>query len=207
MKHQLLLATALICLAASPTLAQNDNTLPRRHLGIGIHSSIFQTSDLDLTNIPPNRLIVQYDFMPTVRAELQVGGYNKETKESGNNLVPTDDALVASLGGFYLIPYEQAKFSVGARYRMGNMNNEEISYETSTDPYVYNNKQTISSVSGVIGGEYFFSKWFSVGAEFSLIYDKNKCTTENYSSSYTIPETTTTSTLTETSLLFRFYLN
>lgn len=205
MKNVLALSILLV-LIQSVSMAQATDALPERHFAMGVRSSLFQSSDLTLANIPPSRFIFQYDVVPEFRAELQIGGYNREEEMDGASDKLKDNAITGVLGVHLIKTIEHAKFTTGFRYGWSQVNDEYFNYagnggSKSTD------KESIQIYSLVFGGEYFLAKWFSVGAEFAPVYMVDDFKTKDESTGDTSPTNTASSLATETNLLFRFYLN
>jgi hypothetical protein len=104
-------------------------------------------------------------------------------------------------GVFGTYPVGKAKFIAGMRVSDNKYEEGDIDFDLSGNPYVVTNTGKIGITAGVLGGEYYFSKWFSMGAEFSIVN-----MTDVYSPADTTSEKTTTKTsITESSLVFRFY--
>lgn len=185
-----------------------DSGDKRTMIGIGIRSSVFQISELPIRIVPPNRLLVNVDPIKYARVEVHYGFY-KNTREQLYSTFPspyvikkvTDKSNVYGGGVFGILPKDNFKFILGARYSMNIYELGDVDFDSSGNPYVVNNSGKIQSFSGVLGCEYHFSKRFSVGAEFSYINMKDTFTYADK----TMPSLTSTTTVSESSLLFRFY--
>jgi hypothetical protein len=197
---------ALIFLALAPTalLAQADQSHTSRQIGIGVRTSIFQRSDFDLSDIPPNRILINFDPIDNLRLDVQFGSYTgKDDQGAGSSgLKANDEHFVYGLGVHYLKKLDQVKFTAGLRYLLGDFKDEFLYTNNSGLKAIGKNREKTSSVALVFGGEYFLAKWFSVGAEFSLLHTELDGTPDSnsYEDDYTL-----TSTQTESSILFRFY--
>jgi len=200
----------ILCLLQVPSVvaAQENDEYIHRYVGIGIRASVFQVSELPVNIIPPNRILINIDPIKYARAEFHFGRYasTREIYYSSFTGTPTllklkDVSTVVGFGVFGTYPVGKAKFLAGMRYSINNYEQGDIDFDTMGNPYVITNTGKISILSGVAGGEYYFSKWFSIGAEFSLVsmddvFDPADPASQNQ---------TTTTSITESSLVFRFY--
>ena len=188
-------------------------TMKHRYLGFGIRASGLQVSDLLSNPVPPYRLILNIDPHKFIRIEGQYGFYSsksdqKVTTPTGGTitLVPTQKSSFISGGIMGLYPVGHAKFSIGVRYAINNYSDDDVYYPSSwpspSSPYLVTNTGKRTLISGVIGGEYFFAKFFSVGAEFSFGNIKDVYTPAPV---YLSPAMTNKTTMTDGSLIFRFY--
>src|ERR1051326_1172702 len=180
-----------------------------RYVALGIRSSIFQISELQQTILPPNRLLINIDPIKYIRVEGQFGIYSN-TKQQSVSFSPgppttlklNQKSSVTGIGLFGVYPVDKVKFSLGVRYINNPYSEDNIQTNPLGQPTVVTDKGTINTIAGVIGAEYLFSKWFSLGAEFGLLQMDYVFTPADYP---THPKLTTTNTITETCLIFRFY--
>ena len=188
-----------------PTLiwAQNSESSSSGKLGLGIRTSIFQLSDFEYSDFPPNKLIINYDPIEHLRVEAQFGMYRSDDNENAGStgLKPVDQRYVYALGVHYIHKLDKVKFAAGLRYLISDFSNEFIYYAASGNK-IAKEREKSSGVSLVLGGEYFLAKWFSVGAEIAANRTQIDFTpaAETMSDDYT-----KNITLTESSVIFRFY--
>jgi hypothetical protein len=183
--------------------AQDNETYVHRYVGLGIRASIFQISELPISVIPPNRLLINIDPIKYARAEFHFGTYSHsyELSAPSSTLKMTETSSLFGFGVFGMYPVGSVKFIAGARYSINNYSQTDLAFDTFGNAYTVEDKGKIGIIAPVIGGEYFFSKWFSIGAEFSYLM-----TTDEFNPADPNAENeTTTTNITESSLLFRFY--
>jgi hypothetical protein len=188
--------------------AQDDNEYVHRYIGVGIRASVFQISELPVSIIPANRLLINIDPIKYARAEFHFGRYASTTEIpyssfSGPAQIYKLDEVSTTVGGgiFGTYPAGKAKFIAGMRFSQNNYEEEDIDFDSFGNPYVVSNTGKIGIIAGVLGGEYYFSRWFSAGAEFSLVN-----MTDVYKPADPASQKLTTKTsITESSLVFRFY--
>ncbi len=204
-KALFILITFIVPLAVS---AQENDEYVHRYIGIGIRASVFQISELPVTIIPANRLLINIDPIKYARAEFHFGRYanTHELPYSSFSgpvqvLKLSDQSTTIGGGIFGTYPAGRAKFVAGLRVSQNNYEEDDIDFDTSGNPYVVTNEGKIGILAGVIGGEYYFSKWFSVGAEFSLVSMNDVYKPADPASA----DLTTKTSITESSLVFRFY--
>lgn len=188
-------------------------TMKHRYVGLGIRASGLQVSDLLSNPVPPYRLILNIDPIKYIRIECQYGFYSskfdqKVTTSTGGTitLVPTQKSTFISGGIMGLYPIGNARFNFGVRYALNKYSDDDVystsSWSNPSNPFLVTNTGKRTLISGVIGGEYFFAKFFSVGAEFSFGTIKDVYT---MAAVYVSPPTTSKTTMTDGSLIFRFY--
>jgi hypothetical protein len=185
-----------------------EKTEKRQYIGIGIRSSVFHISELPVRVIPPNRLLVNVDPVKFARVEFHCG-YYKNIREQTFSVFPgtyrilkfAEKSSIYGGGVFGILPKENFRFILGARYSINNYSQDDVNFDSGGNPYVITNSGKINIVSGVLGCEYNFSKLFSVGAEFSFIRMSDKYTPADK----TMPALTSTTNISESSLVFRFY--
>lgn len=202
------LLTHLIILNTFLLNAQYQDTSFHRYIGLGIRSSVFQISELPNSIIPPNRLLLNTDPWTYARIEGQFAMYRNEREfgfptfaNPSNTLKLKENSTAFGLGLFGLYPVEKIKFIGGFRYGVNKYVMDNIDTDIYGNPYVVVDKGTITSVSVILGGEYYFSKWFSVGCEFGLVRMNDTLDPADVNS----PNTTSTTSITESALIFRFY--
>ncbi|MFM2208145.1 MAG: hypothetical protein RL213_2120 [Bacteroidota bacterium] len=192
---------------AFSSIAQSDgNAASGGVFGVGIRTGIFQLVDAnsgDFGYMPTNRLVLNYDPLSKFRIEFQ-GGYSQavENDWTPNNQDAESVSSVYVIGLHYVRPVADCKLSAGLRYGYFKHSEDDFDYNPNTFEYdKHEDVLTGSFFSPVIGGEYFFSKHFSLGAEFSFIIGN---TETDYGS---MNEVNTSASLhkTETALAFRFY--
>ena len=100
-----------------PTLiwAQNSESSSSGKLGLGIRTSIFQLSDFEYSDFPPNKLIINYDPIEHLRVEAQFGMYRSDDNENAGStgLKPVDQRYVYALGVHYIHKLDKVKFAAG----------------------------------------------------------------------------------------------
>lgn len=200
MKNKL---TLILCFGWLVLSAQETDKYVHRYIGIGIRASVFHISELPLDIIPANRLMVSYDPIRYLRTEVHVAAYSHTDElflgTSKFNL--KESSTLVGFGVFGVLPCENAKFLAGIRCSRNNYMEDFVRFDENGDPFVAADEGQINIVAPVLGGEYFFSKWFSVGAEFSFMMIKDELNPWDTD----VPSTTMSTTITESSLVFRFY--
>jgi hypothetical protein len=207
MKKLIIVCTIIM---TSLSLYSQDPEKKEQHsyVGLGIRASVFQISELPNYVMPPNRLLLNIDPIKNLRFEGHFA-YFKTSSEIPVSIYPTGTRNMtltqksALFGGgvFGLIPVDKVKFIIGMRYSSNHYSDDNILYNSSGTPYVASDEGKINALSGVIGGEYHFAKWFSIGAEFSYMRLKDVLSP----ASSTTPDLTTKTSITESALIFRFY--
>jgi hypothetical protein len=205
--------TVIICLAALTATAQQQSaptqqeSFPHRYLALGVRVAGIQVSDLTARAYPTNRLVLDIDPHQYFRIEGQLGIYSSKSEQeitsfnSGTNTLELHTkSTFLGFGIMGMYPKDRGKFTAGLRYSLDNYSDEDVN--SNAQPVVFKNTGKMSMISGVIGGEYFLARFFSIGAEFSVSSVKDKYTPS--SAGYNTEETNTT-LLTEGSLLLRFY--
>ena len=216
MKKSLTYLIAIIIITM-PVLSYSQEQKPEpsehRYVGLGIRAGL-QLSDLLASYVPPNRLILNIDAHKYFRIEGQYGLYHNTGEvnvqyynpATGNLSTKTlnPEAKSSFLGGgvMGLFPSGNTRFIGGVRYSINNSSEDEINSWSSTVPTMSKSTDKMTIISGVIGGEYFFVKNFSVGAEFTFSSMKEIYTPPIF---YGSTSTTSKTTMTEGAVIFRFY--
>ena len=194
---------------------QKQEKSEHRYLGLGIRTGL-QLSDLIANHVPPNRLVLNIDPSKYFRIEGQYGSYSKKSEVNVQYYDPITGATLSALlkpkekssfigGGLMgMYPKGECRFIGGIRYGINNYSYESVNYSYySTAPTLVKETGKETVISGVIGGEYSLAKYFSVGAEFSILSIKDVNTPPSI---YSSKKTTNKTMMTEGSLVFRFYL-
>lgn len=184
--------------------AQESGEYQHRYVGIGIRASVFQISELPISIIPANRLLVNIDPIKYARVEFHFAGYthsDEMTMLSTPPLILKEKSSLLGFGVFGTYPCGKAKFIAGMRYSRNKYAMDDILFDSFGNPYTAEDHGTITIISPVIGGEYYFSKWFSIGAEFGYMLMNDEYDPADPGA----PSTTSSTTITESSLIFRFY--
>lgn len=200
MKKLFSITALLIMISAN---AQEPDPYVHRYVGIGIRTSVFQISELSMEMIPANRLMVSCDPIKYFRTEAHFAAYSRtdELFLGVNKFNLKERSTLFGIGVFGVLPYGDAKFLAGLRLSLNNYKEEYIRSDEFGNPVKAEDSGNIRIIAPAIGGEYFFSKWFSVGAEFSFMMLKD----EFHPWDADAPDTTSTTNITESSLVFRFY--
>lgn len=213
MKKTIIHTLAICMLYFIPAITysqEQQESFPHRYIGLGIRVAGIQVNDLFSNAYPTNRLVLNIDAHKNFRIEGQYGIYNKNTEIEATSwgggkvkLEMHDKSTFLGFGLMGLYPTERARFIGGFRYSTNNYSDDNIYYDTSGYPSVVENEGKITLITGIIGGEYFFAKFFSLGAEFSIssVKDVYKPSSSLSSSD----PTTNTTIMTEGTLVFRFY--
>lgn len=191
-----MLLTSLTC------FGQESDEYVHRYVGIGIRASIFQLSELNQSNFPANRIIVNVDPIKYARAEFHFGRYSSDYDlvMSTTTLKPQEASTIIGFGVFGVYPVEKVKFIAGFRYSINNYAFDDVEFDQNSNPYLVEETGKITIASPVLGGEYFFAKWFSLGAEFSYLMAKDV-----FNPSGSSPDQKSSYNVTESCLIFRFY--
>jgi hypothetical protein len=161
----------LALMAARPSMSQSTGTAENAgKLGFGIHYCFLQLSDLstDATpQVPSNRLLVSYNPLKDLRLDFQAGYISGTSNEwTPVNADETTTAAIFGIGIHYLKTLSSCKFMAGARYYKTANSSDDFIYNLNTQQYEkFTDKESGWSFSPVLGGEYFFSRHFSLGAE------------------------------------------
>ncbi len=186
-------------------------SIKHRYFGLGIRAGGLTLVDLLSTSVPPFRIIANIDPVKYVRLEVQYGLYKNTTEQMGTTststitLNPIQKSSILSFGFMGMYPAGNARLIAGLRYGINNYSTDQIYYPSGwpqPNPYLVTNTGKRTMFSGVLGGEYFFVKYFSVGAEFSILSIKN---IETQAGVYNTPPTTSKTLMSEGCLMFRFY--
>lgn len=200
----------IICLCISRILlSQEQNAEPvHRYIGIGIRSSIFQISELPTKTVPPNKIFLNVDPIKYLRLEGHFGMYENSRQEifnsypNGNITVPLKEGSTLLGGGIFgVYPKDNIKFIAGLRLSQNKYKQDNVNSSGGSIPYAVADNGEINITAIILGGEYCFNKWFSIGAEFGLLSMKDTF----HPWDQNIPSTTATTTVTESSIVFRFY--
>ena len=197
------LTLLLISMAPMMGLAQNNETSTNNKLGLGVRTSVFQISDFEYSDFPPNRLMINYDPIEHLRIEAQFGMYRSDDNQNAGStgLRPIDQRYAYALGLHYIHKVDRIKFAAGLRYLISDFSNEFIDFSAAGNKIAIDREKS-SGIGVVLGGEYFLAKWFSVGAEIAVNSSEMKFTPAATSMT---DDYTKNITLTESSVLFRFY--
>ena len=201
--------TICFCVARTFLTQAQETTAPaHRYVGIGIRSSVFQISELPIKTIPPNKIFLNVDPVKYIRVEGHYGMYSNSSEQifstfpNGTITIPLkENSTIIGGGIFGIYPKDNMKFMGGFRLSRNTYSKDETNSSGGGTPYVVTDNGEISITAFILGAEYSFNKWFSVGAEFGIVsmndtfhpWDKN------------IPSTTSTTTITESGIVFRFY--
>lgn len=197
----------IISVWVSGMFAQEPNELIHRYIGVGIRASVFQISELPVKTLPPNRILLNIDPIKYLRVEGHFGMYKSDHQESFNmypngNVLLTLNENSTLLGGgvFGVYPKDNVKFIAGIRYSKNKYNQDNLNFSNG-NPYIVTDKGDINILTYMLGAEYSFNKWFSIGAEFGYVTMKDNFHPANPSD----PSTTSNTSVSESSLVFRFY--
>ena len=207
----------LICMAATGPLMsaaqqqqqqqQQQENFPHRYLSLGIRPPGIQSSDLASRAYPTSRLVLALDPVKYFRLEGQFGVYNttssREDSQAGGSttLELHSKSTFAGFGIMGMVPVDHGRFIAGIRYSVNKYSDDEVFDYPSYA--VDENTGKMTFFSGMIGGEYFIARFFSIGAEFSVSSVKDVYEPSSLASNPS-PETDKT-ILTEGNLVFRFY--
>jgi len=186
---------------------QQEESYPHRYLGLGIRISGIQIGDFTSQAYPTNRLVLDIDAHKYFRLEGQLGIYSKTSEvdvSSGSGGSSKLDLHTKStfigFGIMGMYPKEHGRFVAGLRYSINNYSDESINYNPG-GPTIEKSTGKMNLFSGMIGGEYFLARFFSIGAEFSISSVKDVYDDASPSASSTTDKTL----LTESNLILRFY--
>lgn len=193
-------------------LAQENATPPHRFLGLGYKLGAFQTSELNGSFSPLNRLFLSVDPVKFLRADLQYGvmkSTNQQVVSDPFSGVKTTYDLENSnsmmqIGVFGTIHLDDMLLFIGLRYGFTNGKSEYLQSTWTGTTQVYtieSNKVKGSNVSPVLGAEYRFGNRFAVGAELSYLIMKQT----NDPGSPNAQNTESKMNLIETAAFFRFF--
>lgn len=207
------ITTTIAAMFIAINLFAQDQPQPKethRYVGLGIRAAGITVNDLMSYAVPPNRLVLNIDAHKYFRIEGQLGLYNSTTEvevsswsgSSKKDIELKDKSTFMGIGLMGLCPRENVRFVGGLRYSINNYSDDQVYYDSSGNPSAKTNTGKMTLITGIIGGEYFFAKFFSLGAEFSVSSINDVF--EPYSGSYAQPSTSKT-LMTEGNLIFRFY--
>jgi hypothetical protein len=215
-----IISSALICLAALSSglnaqpqqqpQPQSQESFPHRYVSIGIRAAGIQVSDLTARAYPANRLILSLDPLKYVRLEGQYGVFSRTSTATiqqggtSSEVELHDKSRYAGFGIMGMYPKDRGRFFAGLRYGINKYSDESVfSSFSSPGNSVDENTGKMTVLSGMIGGEYFLARFFSVGAEFSVASVKDVFEPSSLASNS--EKSTDKTLLTEGNLVFRFY--
>lgn len=177
-----------------------------RYLGLGIRVAGIQVNDLTSTAYPTNKIVLSVDPAKYFRVEGQLGIYSKITEHAfmlPNGGSDKEDLHAKStfigFGIMGMYPKDKARFIAGIRYGVNKYSDED--FVSSPSVQVLKNNGKMGIISGVIGGEYLLTSFFSLGADFSVSSVKDE-----YNPAADGSESTTSKALlSEGSLVIKFY--
>lgn len=204
--------------AQKETIGTDEQKQKDRIIGIGLKSfnllnEIFENPYL----MPGNKMVITINAHPNFRIQPEVGYFQTKTNDKNLKEDLIDKSFSYGLGMYGMWQKDKTNLYAGLKYIVSKSIDEGVEVTTTYNPNPpYNyittyDKTTItitnSIVGLVLGGEYFLSRHFSVGAEAGL--QRMESNTDYPPSSVfqgNYPEdNTTTSIMTETNLLVRFY--
>ncbi|MBM2816312.1 MAG: hypothetical protein HW421_3074 [Ignavibacteria bacterium] len=164
---KLLVLTATVLLLVIQAYSQNE---VRIGIGASFGMNFVISSDGPAGLLNLSQFYVPINFTKNFRCEPFFYYYNSNSAyqtETGSKKIEKDETGIAlGTGIFYCfdankstVPYLGLKFGYGS--------NSSSSNASSSD---FEDSQSIIMLSGVIGGDYFFSPNFSLGAEVNLNY-------------------------------------
>lgn len=189
------LTLPLISSAQNSTAPSTNNIF-----GIGVRTAVFQPSDLQGDVTPTSKVFANFDPTSNFRGELFFGYLSNSTKTGPANLELTDECTQMGFGAYYLKNVEKVRFAAGFRCAFFTAAADDVDYSISGAPEIVTSRNKGFTVGPVFGAEYFFSKSFSVGADFQLAISNS-----NLQPAGATSDMETKSTTTETNLMFRFY--
>lgn len=189
------------------TQAQETIEPIHRYIGVGIRVSVFQISELPNRTVPPNRILLNIDPFKYLRVEGHFGMYKNDYQESFNTysngsilLTIKENSTLFGGGVFGVYPKDNIKFIGGLRFSQNRYNQDNIDFSNGI-PVVVTDKGKINILTYMLGAEYSFNKWFSIGAEFGFVTMKDNFDPADPSN----PSTTSNTSISESSVVFRFY--
>lgn len=207
MKQRLIFSCLFFSMLSTNAFSQRADSTRHMYFAFGIRANTFLLSDFNMSLMPPARLLVNFDPLQYVRLEFQYG-VHKNTYEqlyisyNGGITKYQLQAKTTLAGGglFGMYRADRTNFYAGFRYVAGSYTDENLSY-SGANPNVETSRGSIKMSSGVLGGEYFLGRRFSIAGEFSIT---------SFTDLYTpgdgqTPSTTYQDLNCETSVVFRFY--
>lgn len=187
---------------------------PVRIFGIGVKTfNLFSESSESPYLMPGNKLILTINPHKNFRIQPEIGYARSKYFEKDVNADLISVGLTSGIGMYGMWRKEKTNLYAGFKYvlNMSKDDNREAVYGTYpnyTTTYIKTTTVVKTSMYGlVLGGEYFFSRHFSVGTEIGLMAMKMNIDfpTSQSNSSYNQEDIIVNSLLTESNLLFRFY--
>ena len=208
-KKSIAIISLLIFLCSGQLFSQKADSTKRLIFSFGVRANTFLLSDFNMQNMPPARLQLNFDLAKFLRIEAQYGIF-KSTKDylyqtgiaTYVNYPLVDKSSIWAVGLFGMKKMDRTNFYAGIRFSKVNYSNDQFTTTSSGGPFIASNTGSINMFSGVLGGEYFFVRRFSIGGEFAFVSMKD---VYSMYSTNNRPATTNQSILTETSLTLRFY--
>ena len=159
------LLALLICLATTPLKAQQD---AGTHIGVGVRLAnvfVFNRGFLDGEFANGATLLVPININDRLRVEPEIG-FSRSTSES-DLYDATTSQYVLGIGIMPLIPRGNFTLYAGGRFRYVNASQDE-----SSGPFGGDREISTSGISlaPIVGGEFFFARWFSLGGEAGFEY-------------------------------------
>jgi len=184
-----------------------------KYFAFGIRANTFSQAELNLYNLPPARLTLNVDPIKYLRVDLQIGFSNSVDEQQYNSTeFKVDEKTTLISGGLFgMYRVDQVNFYLGCRLGSIKYSNEYVytpytgSWSVQPTPMVGTNKGIVNTTYIVLGGEYFFTKRFSLSGEFGYcIFKDNFEPGPNGSSTPALSDTDITR-ITEAGILLRFY--
>ncbi len=208
MKKFLLILVALLYLSLTSAFSQT-----KVGIGIGFNPIAIMAESSSELFVPIGfaNVYVPIQVSSKFRLEPEIGimnyNYNTET-EKGQKIDVTNNILRYGIGGFYSVKHTKSFYNhFGIRLGMMSSTSKE---EYDPEEYYEDEEKSLSAfyIGASIGGEYFLSDYFSLGAEFQLNYisfgepeykpEENYSNYKEYSRTY----------ITNNGIIFaRFYFN
>lgn len=145
------------------------------HVGVGIAMPVSQwmslfdslSSDVSFLSAPEISVPIQ---VGSLRIEPSLGFLSGSTEDTEAEEKATARVIDFGVGAYYAVRTEQSHIYVGPRLAMSSYSSESTS--TADDGIDVSRTQTNLKLSAVVGGEYFLSPSFAIGAEGRLSYTK-----------------------------------
>ena len=182
MKKTLLVMVLIILISVLTGYSQTTETNSQSRIGIGM--TITDVKDLlysimDLGSLTPT-FFVPIQFSPNFRIEPEVGlfKYSQERDEENSKSETSANIFQLGVGICPMVHYNNFDLYYGARAGYLKVTSTD---EYTTSNYTQKSEETGSGyyIAPVLGGEYYFSKLFSVGGEVQIKYTNMKIETEN----------------------------
>ncbi|MFC2129998.1 outer membrane beta-barrel protein [Bacteroidota bacterium] len=169
------LVSLVICLGLIVSVSNNAMSQTKIGIGVSLNPTALIGNDGEMFFLPASMMNIYLPIQigKTFRIEPEVGFYSQTSDITDNDnkgRVRTNSFTRFGIGGFYTLqPAKNFQMYFGPRIGV-LMTYSERDYANSEYNTDSETSQTIITIGGSFGGEYFLSDYFSLGLEVQLNY-------------------------------------